>query len=230
MENVPKYTAHDLSRLFNVSQQTIRQWSSEFETYLSARANPGSNRIRAYSDEDAAVLALVAQMKEMGHVFQDIHIALANGQRGEVPDLKESNAQRSEIESRFSQLQLSANAEVALANQRAEAALARAAELETRIEQTEQQRAYWQERATEAERKLHEMEVNLARMEGEATSVNRDRETLERQREHIDRLESERSRLSEELIGIYRRLASLQNLLDGAESRSNPSTDDAPDT
>jgi DNA-binding transcriptional MerR regulator len=204
MNNAPMYTVSDLAGSFDVSQQTIRQWSMEFKQYLSARANPGRNRVRAYCEGDVAVLALVAQMKSMGHVYEDVHMALANGQRGEVPDIEKITRQPDA-------LQIRTDKELLLAKQQAETALAHAAELEGRVKHIEEERDRWQERAEEAEAVLHQLEVDLARVQGEMEAVQRDREMLKRQREQIDRLETERNRLTEELMRIYRKLAAVES-------------------
>jgi DNA-binding transcriptional MerR regulator len=81
------YTPSDLIKHFNRSKETIREWSNEFAEYLSPSARPtrkGGHRL--YTDEDFRVLGLVADMKGRGIIFDEIHLALKNGQRGELPD------------------------------------------------------------------------------------------------------------------------------------------------
>lgn len=241
MDTTPQFTASELASLFSVSEQTIRHWSNEFKDYLSPRANPGTKRVRAYTEEDLAVLALVAEMKSRGQVYQDIHVALASGQRGQLPDLEAAQARRSKVEERFRQLQTSAEREIAVANERAQAALARAAELEHRLEQVDEERRLWQQRATETqdhlretehalhakEIELHERQLELARLQGELQVYQRDREQLDtfrqqldHQRMQIERLETERAKLTDELMHLYRRL-----LAPGAPGPNAESTD-----
>lgn len=74
------------AELFNVARETIRKWAIEFESYLSATARPPEGGVRRFTVEDIEVFALVAEMKEQGKVFDDIHAALRSGQRGQIPD------------------------------------------------------------------------------------------------------------------------------------------------
>lgn len=81
------YTSTHAATLFHVSNETIRNWSEEFSRYLSFLANPGKGRTRSFSEEDMQVLSLIAEMKGKGSTFEEIHIALGKGQRGDAPDL-----------------------------------------------------------------------------------------------------------------------------------------------
>lgn len=80
------YTTSHLTNLFNVSHQTVKNWCKEFADYLSPTATPPANRQRQFTDDDLMVLALVAELKGAGATFEDIHAALAVGQRGDLPD------------------------------------------------------------------------------------------------------------------------------------------------
>lgn len=81
------YTPEDLRKRFNVAKETLRQWSIEFAPYLSPSATPtDKGKHRLYTDDDLGVLALVAELKDRGVTFDEIHLALKNGQRGDVPD------------------------------------------------------------------------------------------------------------------------------------------------
>jgi len=79
-------TASYVLELFDISRETVRQWSAEFAEYLSPSANPGDRLPRQFSDDDMRVFALVASMKEEGKRYSDIHAALKNGQRSEPPN------------------------------------------------------------------------------------------------------------------------------------------------
>lgn len=79
------YPAHTICDFYKISRETVRTWSAEFAEYLSPTANPGKGRQRQFSDSDLAVLSLVAEMKNQGSLFDDIHLALRNGQRGTIP-------------------------------------------------------------------------------------------------------------------------------------------------
>src|SRR5688500_19305923 len=79
------YTLEQVANLFNTSRENARRWCLEFKDTLSENANPPSNRKRLLNDDDLAVFALIAEMKGQGHVFADIHTALADGKRGAIP-------------------------------------------------------------------------------------------------------------------------------------------------
>lgn len=80
------YTASQVAKLFNTARETIRNWAIEFERELSPSSNPGDGRKRMFSDSDLEIIALIAEMKGEGKLYADIHAALANNQRGQVPD------------------------------------------------------------------------------------------------------------------------------------------------
>jgi DNA-binding transcriptional MerR regulator len=241
MENASQFSVGDLAKLFDVSRQTIRQWSSEFKHYLSPRANPGKNRVRAYSEDDLPIFSLVAQMKNIGHTYEDIHVALANGQRGEMPDVENTALRHSKLEQRIRDLQQTAGTEIAISYERAQAALERVSELETMIEQASDERDFWRERATKAEetlnqleQDLHAKEIDLVRLQGRVEALEhereqvtiRDQEMLKMQRSQLDRLEAERTRLTQELMAIYRRLALSDQSRDNSPPNSTGSTSD----
>jgi DNA-binding transcriptional MerR regulator len=82
-----KYTTEHLTALYGVSPATIRTWALEFKEFLTPEANPGQGRQRFFSAEDMAVFDLIATYKQDGKLFEDIHAALASGQRGGKPDV-----------------------------------------------------------------------------------------------------------------------------------------------
>ena len=81
------YSSRHACILFGIAPETVRNWSEEFLEYLSPTANPGKGRHRSFSEEDMGVFALIAEMKTQGRVYEDIHAALGNGQRGDPPAL-----------------------------------------------------------------------------------------------------------------------------------------------
>jgi DNA-binding transcriptional MerR regulator len=209
-EKSKQFSVSHLARVFGVSQQTIRQWSNEFQEHLSIRANPGKSRVRSFTNEDLPVLALISQMKELGYTYQEIHAALNNGERGEAPSLN--------------------GLDLALTSERDRTAIA---ELETRVQQAEEERDFWRERATEAERllqerdaALHQSQVELARLQGEMKAAERDRSQLDQQQKLMEyqqnqfqQLLAERDRLNKELMAIYRRLAAVEASDDEQETK-----------
>lgn len=81
------YNATQVATLFNVARETVRQWSIEFAQDLSPTANPGNGRQRIYTDSDIEIFALIDELKEHGKLYAEIHLALANGQRGTPPQM-----------------------------------------------------------------------------------------------------------------------------------------------
>jgi len=60
---------------------------------MSPTATPGKNKKRLYTSEDMQVLALVSQLKDQDMSDEDIHVALANGDRGAAPELEPNELQ-----------------------------------------------------------------------------------------------------------------------------------------
>lgn len=81
-----EYKSKDLQQLFDKSTETIRTWADEFRDFLSPNANPGQGRHRLFSADDVRVFALVNEMKVLGKTYEDIHMALQSGQRGDVQE------------------------------------------------------------------------------------------------------------------------------------------------
>lgn len=81
------YQSRHIQMLFGVSNETVRTWSEEFSQYLSPTANPGTGKHRHFTDDDLEIFALISEMKKQGQTYTDIHLALKNGQRGNVPTL-----------------------------------------------------------------------------------------------------------------------------------------------
>jgi DNA-binding transcriptional MerR regulator len=79
---------HHLTTLYGIALETARQWAIEFGQYLSPTGKPGKNKHRLYTDEDMRVFSLVAQMKEQGSTYEEIHATLQAGQRGDVPAIR----------------------------------------------------------------------------------------------------------------------------------------------
>src|SRR5690348_3968566 len=87
------YSSRQIAALYSVSIETIRVWTLEFAEYLSPTAQPGRNKNRVYTVTDLEVLSLVAELKNQGKVFSDIHLALKAGQRGAAPILEPQEIQ-----------------------------------------------------------------------------------------------------------------------------------------
>ena len=84
------YTAAHIKSFFNVSHQTVQNWSKTFESFLSPTARPEKNRMRLFTPDDVRVFALAHNMVGQGATYKDVLAALANGSRGELPEVSEN--------------------------------------------------------------------------------------------------------------------------------------------
>jgi DNA-binding transcriptional MerR regulator len=87
------YNTGHVATIFNVTTETVRNWTVGFSEYLSPTALPGRNKKRTYTFDDMKVLSLVAELKSQGMTNADIHAALQNGQRGVPPALEPDEVQ-----------------------------------------------------------------------------------------------------------------------------------------
>ena len=78
---------------FNRSEATIRNWAKEFAKHLSPTGVPEAGKVREFTIEDMTILDLVATLKDQKRGYEDIHVALDAGQRGNPPDLDEKTLQ-----------------------------------------------------------------------------------------------------------------------------------------
>lgn len=83
----------ELARTYNVKPNTIRNWSSEFAPFLSPAANPPKGERRRFTDSDAAVIDLIAGMREDDYPYESIRAHLAAGERGQWPPHGHETAQ-----------------------------------------------------------------------------------------------------------------------------------------
>lgn len=75
----------DLTKAFDVSRNTVKNWGTEYADYLSEHANPEPGKTRQYTLDDACVLSLVAAMRSDNASYEEIAAALASGDRGMWP-------------------------------------------------------------------------------------------------------------------------------------------------
>ncbi len=81
-----EYKSEIVQALFNITGQTVRNWSSEFGSFLSEHAVGGDNKHRVFTEGDLTVFALISELKAKRMSTDDIHATLATGNRGELPD------------------------------------------------------------------------------------------------------------------------------------------------
>ena len=80
------FTTQAVSQTFGVSHQTVKNWSDEFIDYLSPTATPPKGRRRVFTLDDMKIFALVHDYHKRGHTYADAQVALAAGQRGDMPE------------------------------------------------------------------------------------------------------------------------------------------------
>lgn len=117
------YTTNDLSELFNVSTETVRQWAKDFKSHLKPPANPAPNRARQFDDDDMQIMTLVAELKARRLRDDEIITAILNGERRPIPNqaLQIGGAERGQIarlKDQVNTLQLSLSETIAASNQK----------------------------------------------------------------------------------------------------------------
>ena len=75
------YTPKQVGDSLNLSSTTIRNYSRQWSDYLSPAANPPTGQPRIYSEDDLAVIATVAALREGQATTGQIRAALDAGQR-----------------------------------------------------------------------------------------------------------------------------------------------------
>lgn len=153
------YTSNQAAKIYEVSLQTINSWAGQFREYLSPTANPGGRRKKRFSLDDMKVFSLVADMKNDGGTFEDIHATLKSGQRGDPPAVDPDQVQAivvNETETRLT-----------LENERLQQMLVQA-----------------HDKLAKAEEQLKELDglrLKAAKLETQLESQAKERERLERQ-------------------------------------------------
>lgn len=103
--SAPHYTPEFMGRVLKMSAGSIRDWSSKFEDYLSASANPGKGKARRYTEEDAEFFKWVKMQRYNGRKIEEIERLAAEGAHmayegvsGELQHDPASGATEAEIE------------------------------------------------------------------------------------------------------------------------------------
>lgn len=81
-----KYTNQHIQGFFDISHQTVQNWCKSFGDYLSPSARPAKGKVRVFTDEDLMVFGLAKTLLKEGKGYDDVVAALANGERGEIPE------------------------------------------------------------------------------------------------------------------------------------------------
>ena len=81
-----EYKSEIVQALFNITGQTVRNWATEFASFLSDDAVGGDNKHRIFTQDDLTVFALISELKAKRMSTDDILATLATGNRGELPE------------------------------------------------------------------------------------------------------------------------------------------------
>jgi DNA-binding transcriptional MerR regulator len=160
-----------LADKLNTSSDTIRRWTKQYEPYLSPTATitqrgGAQNTPRTYTEQDAAVLMFVAEMREVGKSHEQINIRLTEYQAqnyetlpavpndwfNPVQAIPVNEAQR--VATQTAQA-IVLRAEYERAIEDRDIAQARVDELEARLEEARTSKQQDQER-------IHQLELELA--------------------------------------------------------------------
>ncbi len=85
------FTTRHVAAYFKRVEPTIRKWSVEFADYLSPTGAPEKGKSRQFTIEDMKVFDLIADMRDSGNTYEEIHMALKSGNRGNAPDVNEQD-------------------------------------------------------------------------------------------------------------------------------------------
>lgn len=85
-------TVSTLSKRYDVSSQTVRSWCDRFGEWLSPNATPPTGEVRTFNNDDLGVLDFVAAMRRSHISYEEIEIALANGERLEASSVGEAKS------------------------------------------------------------------------------------------------------------------------------------------
>lgn len=87
----------EVSKMFGVSQQTVRNWAMVFTSHLSPSANPEKGGTRIFNDQDLQIFAFIKQCTDLGKSFEEIQVALMNNDITDieiaVPSAEETSIQ-----------------------------------------------------------------------------------------------------------------------------------------
>ena len=170
-----EYTSNHVAALYGLNNQTVHNWAQEFKRHLSPGANPGQRRPRLFTGDDMRVISLIAEMKQSGKQYADIHAALDAGQKGEgiatPPDELDAMiegqdrtalvVQNEELQRRLEALskELSKIRDLELQN----------AGLVARIDELEKQVQFWQGKAGESDA----LREQIGELRGELKTIKR---------------------------------------------------------
>jgi DNA-binding transcriptional MerR regulator len=164
-----------LSRLLNVSGQTLRRWTSDYRRFLSAGATPAKGKPRQLSEHDIRVLSLVATLRNAGYepdkIIQRLEKEEAQGWEG-LPDLPSEWAVAGETMS----VALAASkaydvAQNTILQRELESARQQLQIAEQRVDQLQQELETLRVEKTSSDSRVHALELELSQAHGEVATL-----------------------------------------------------------
>jgi len=160
------YQTKYLCEVFDISRQTVRIWAAEFAEYLSPGATPEKGQQRNFSDEDMTVFALVHDVKQRGGTYENAHVQLKNGQRGEIPS--RTTPVPSEPEVNLTSLR----SQLTRLSDQLEIAMKERDDLKIVVAQEKALRQRADEQYAEAQHKIDELNQEIGRLKASLTMKN----------------------------------------------------------
>lgn len=84
-QNEQLFSPKRVREIFEVSTQTVTNWTNKFKKYLSAHANVKTYARKSYTLRDLEIFALIQAYTHEGKSYDEIEPALASGMRGVLP-------------------------------------------------------------------------------------------------------------------------------------------------
>jgi DNA-binding transcriptional MerR regulator len=88
-----QYRSQHVATIYGITIETVNVWAREFSQYFSPTATPGQRKVRLFTQDDMAVIDLIATCRKQQMSYEDIHASLASGQRGDPPDVEPEQVQ-----------------------------------------------------------------------------------------------------------------------------------------
>lgn len=146
------YTSGDIMQIFGISRQSVRQYAIEFAHYLSPGANPQKGSQRNFDRDDLAVYALIQEMKKRGATYEQIHLQLRSGARGDVPVI--------------APIQASSDNKIAHMERQIAIAHDQIVKLQTDLLRRDAQIEVYQQQVERLEKRISELDREIGRLQG----------------------------------------------------------------
>ena len=95
------YTPAQVCKIFGCSSTTLKNYCELAKQFLSVHATPQKGKHRYFTDDDMSVIAVIVSSPD----YDSAYLALANGQRGTVPETATDLVTTAENNKRIASLQ-----------------------------------------------------------------------------------------------------------------------------